>query len=160
MNINKKIAYIGVFTAVALIFSYIERLLPLNTIIPGIKPGIANIAIIIVLNKLGYKDALLVNITRICISALLFGSFTAFIIALFGGILSTSAMGIFAKTKLALLTVSIIGSIAHIFGQVMISSILLNTFNIFYMLPIYIFASVITGLITGLIAKQVLKVLV
>ena len=61
---TKKIAYLGLFTALALIFSYVESLLPVNFGLPGIKLGIANVVIVIIIYLYSYKEAFIVSIAR------------------------------------------------------------------------------------------------
>ena len=72
---SKKIAFLGVCTAVALVLAYLESLLPpLMAAVPGIKLGLPNIAIIFVLYRFGVKDAAAVSLVRMTAVALLFGN--------------------------------------------------------------------------------------
>ena len=67
---SKKVTLYGVLSAVCLVFSYIEILLPLTFIAPGVKIGLANgVALLLILKK-DIKGALLVNIIRILLSNL------------------------------------------------------------------------------------------
>ena len=52
---RNRAAYFGVFTALALILSYVEMLIPINFGIPGAKLGLANLVIVIVLYKTDWK---------------------------------------------------------------------------------------------------------
>ena len=70
------IAQLGMFIAVAMVFSYIESFIRIDIAVPGIKLGLANIVTIVVLCKLGLADAVLVSVLRIFLSSLLFGNFT------------------------------------------------------------------------------------
>ena len=76
--INKKIALCGVLTALAMIFSYIESVIPIPIPVPGIKLGVANIAVITILYVLGVKEAIVINLLRIALTALLFGNVNSF----------------------------------------------------------------------------------
>lgn len=62
---GRKVAIFGVFTALALIFSYVELLIPINFGIPGAKLGLANLMTVLVLYKMGIKEALALSVTRI-----------------------------------------------------------------------------------------------
>ena len=62
---KNKTAYFGVFTSLALILSYVETLIPISFGIPGIKLGLANLVIVIVLYTYGEKEAFLLSVTRI-----------------------------------------------------------------------------------------------
>ena len=89
---KKKVAYFGVFTALALIFSYIESLIPINFGIPGAKLGLANLMVVIVLYKMGAKEAYMLSMVRIVLSGFLFGNLFGILYSLAGGILSLSIM--------------------------------------------------------------------
>ena len=78
MKKTKKIALTGVFTALALAFSYIEFLIPFDMLgIPGIKPGFANLVVMAALYTLGLPYAAAVSLMRILLSFLLFGNVTS-----------------------------------------------------------------------------------
>ena len=53
----KKAAYMGMLTALAFVFSYIESLLPINLGIPGVKLGLANLVVIVALYTMGVRAA-------------------------------------------------------------------------------------------------------
>ena len=53
---KSRVAYFGVFTALALIFSYVESLIPIQIGIPGVKLGLANLMIVIALYKMSLKE--------------------------------------------------------------------------------------------------------
>ena len=91
---SARIAACGVLTALALIFSYIEFLVPLPIAIPGIKLGLANIVCLVCLYALGEKHAFLINVTRIALAALLFGSVFSALYALAGGVVSFAVMAL------------------------------------------------------------------
>lgn len=77
--INKKIALCGVLTALAMIFSYIESVIPVPIPVPGIKLGVANIAVITILYVLGVKEAIVINLLRIVLTSLLLVMLTVFV---------------------------------------------------------------------------------
>ena len=71
---TKRITRMGMLVALSLILSYVEMLLPSFIPIPGIKLGLANIAIVFALYTLPFSDALFISILRVFISCLLFGN--------------------------------------------------------------------------------------
>ena len=71
---TRKLTTCALLAALALIFSYIEFLLPLSLGMPGIKIGLANIVVVLALYSLGPGYALILNLVRIALSALLFGN--------------------------------------------------------------------------------------
>ena len=71
---NNKTAYMGILLAFALILSYIESLLPLSFGIPGIKLGLANLAVLLGICLIGYRETLLLAVSKAVICGFLFGN--------------------------------------------------------------------------------------
>ena len=95
---KNKTAYFGVFTSLALILSYVETLIPISFGIPGIKLGLANLVIVIVLYTYGGKEAFLLSATRILLSGFLFGNLSMILYSMAGGIFSLAIMVLLRKT--------------------------------------------------------------
>jgi len=124
---NKKIAYLGLMTALALIFSYVEALIPVNFGIPGVKLGLANIVAVIALYLFGFPAAFAVQILRILLSGFLFGNMYSIIYSLSGGLLSITCMYILKKTDIfSMLGISIAGGIIHNIGQLIVAMIVMK----------------------------------
>ena len=96
---GRKVAIFGVFTALALIFSYVELLIPINFGIPGAKLGLANLMTVLVLYKMGIKEALALSVTRIILSGFMFGNLFGILYSLSGGLISLIIMYLFLKTN-------------------------------------------------------------
>ncbi|MGN1113537.1 MAG: Gx transporter family protein [Oscillospiraceae bacterium] len=155
----KRITYGGILTALALIFSYIEILLPLNFGIPGIKLGLANMVILVGLYFLNRKDVCIISLLRIIISGLLFGSGMSLIFSLAGGILSLAVMIIIKKSGIfSIYGVSVSGAVTHNIGQILAALIVMNTRVVIFYLPILMIAGVVTGFIMGLIASKLIHI--
>ena len=92
MKKNRKIALLAILIALSLILSYVDSLIVLPFGIPGIKLGIANIAIIYTLCKMGAKEAIIVSSLRLILSSILFGTIMTFAYSLVGAILSLALM--------------------------------------------------------------------
>lgn len=149
---TKKIALGGILTALAMIFSYIESLMP----VPGVKLGIANIAIISVLYLLGSGQALLVNLLRITLTAVLFGNFNSFLFSMAGGMLSLLVMVILKKSgHFSIVGVSVAGGVFHNVGQITAAVLLMDTTAIYYYLPVLLIFGIVTGIIIGLMGGYV-----
>lgn len=149
---TKKIALGGILTALAMIFSYIESLIP----VPGVKLGIANIAIISVLYLLGSGQALLVNLLRITLTAVLFGNFNSFLFSMAGGMLSLLVMVILKKSgHFSIVGVSVAGGVFHNVGQITAAVFLMDTTAIYYYLPVLLIFGIVTGIIIGLMGGYV-----
>lgn len=157
---TKKIINISMLLAISVVLSIIESFIPIfSGIIVGVKLGLANIVIIYVLYKYGFKEALYITILRVILVGLLrTGLFSiTFIFSISGAILSIIMMSLFKLTKLSIIGVSIIGSISHVIGQILIAIIILNIPNLIYYLPYLLLFSCITGVIIGIISKEIIK---
>ena len=119
---GKRIAYLGMLTALAFIFSYVENLIPISIGIPGIKLGLANLVIVVALYTIGFKDALCLSIVRMILVAFSFSNLSAFLYSLAGGVLSLISMAIGKKSGCFSPTgVSVLGGIAHNIGQILMA---------------------------------------
>ena len=155
-SLNKRIAYCGVFTALAMIFSYVEFLIPISLGVPGVKLGIANIAIIAVLYVVGSKEAVIVNLLRITLTGILFGNLYSFLFSLSGGILSLLVMILLKKSKLfSTLGISVAGAVAHNAGQIIAAVLLLENGDIAYYYPVLAITRIITGVVIGIVSNMV-----
>ncbi len=146
---NQKIGLLGVFTALAMILSFVESQIP--SLVPGIKLGLPNIAIIIILYLFSAKEAFIVSIIRVILTSLLFTSIPTMIYSLAGAILSLIFM-IILKKSFAVITVSMIGAIFHNIGQILVAILITNTNSLIYYLPVLIISGLISGIIIGLIS--------
>ena len=155
---GRKVAIFGVFTALALIFSYVELLIPINFGIPGAKLGLANLMTVLVLYKMGIKEALALSVTRIILSGFMFGNLFGILYSLSGGLLSFLVMVLLKKSdRFSVAGVSIGGGTAHNIGQLLVAMVFVQTYQVGYYLPVLLVAGEVTGLLIGLVAKEVLK---
>lgn len=157
-NTAKAVATCGVMTALAIVFGYIEHLIPMPFGIYGLKLGLANLAVVIALYALNSYYALSINATRIILCSILFGSFTSFWYSLVGGALSFAIMILIKKTKkFSVIGVSVCGAIAHNLGQIAVAMILTEEFRVAIYLPILLITGAITGTLIGMISTLILK---
>ena len=155
---KNRTAYFGVFTALALIFSYVETLIPIQFGIPGAKLGLANLVVVIVLYKTDWKEALLLSVVRIVLSGFLFGNLFSIIYSLAGGILSLAVMAAIRKDKgFSVIGVSMAGGVCHNIGQLIVAMIVVQTYQVGYYLPVLLIAGLATGTLIGVISSGVLK---
>ena len=157
---GRQIAVCGLFVAVALIFSYVESLLPLPAPVPGFRLGFSNIAIIAVLYMYGLKYAFFVNIIRIILAFLLFGhgNIQQFFFSLAGGMASLGVMALLKQfDKFSVIGVSAVGGVVHNIAQILIAVLILSSLAIGYLIPVFIVIGVVTGVICGVAAKAFLK---
>lgn len=155
---KNRAAYFGVFTALALIFSYIETLIPTQFGVPGIKLGLANLIIVIVLYRTGWREALLLSVVRVVLAGFIFGNLFSIVYSLAGGILSLAVMALLKKTeRFSVIGISIAGGVCHNIGQMIIAMVVVETYQVGYYLPVLLIAGVITGAVIGAVAGEVLK---
>ena len=148
----------ALFAALALIFSYIEVLIPFNPGIPGIKLGIANLVIIIALYYLGPRYALTVNFVRILIAGLLFNGLFGALYSLAGALLSLFVMLVLKKTGIFSVTgVSMAGGVAHNLEQLLVAAFLVSNIKVFIYFPVLLFSGMICGTAIGCLSYLILR---
>lgn len=153
---KNKIAYWGVFLALALVCSYVESLIPISFGIPGVKLGLTNIVVILMLYTIGAKDAILISVLRIILAGFMFGNAFSIIYSLAGGILSFVVMLLLKNTgKLKILSISTAGGISHNVGQLIVAALVVENYNILFYVPVLIIAGIITGFLIGLLAEEI-----
>lgn len=155
---TKKLTMTALLAALALIFSYIEVLILFSPAIPGIKLGIANLAVIVALYHMGLKYAITINVVRIFIAGLLFSGVFGIIYSLAGAILSMTVMVLLKKTGLfSVAGVSMAGGVAHNLGQILAAAFLVSNLSIFIYFPVLIFSGLISGALIGIVAYIILE---
>ena len=158
---KSKVAYFGVFTALALIFSYVETLIPINFGIPGVKLGLANLIIVIALYKMRLREVYLLSIVRVLLSGFIFGNYFSIIYSLAGGLLSLTVMAVFKrKDGFSIMGISSAGGVFHNVGQLIVAMLVVETFSVAYYVPVLLIAGMITGLLIGIVSNEMLKRLV
>lgn len=148
----KKVAFLGMFTALALVLGWLESLVPVTPVFPGIKLGLANVVTILVLYRFGWKEASCVSVLRVGLSNVLFGNLSVFFYSLAGAGFSLLAMIFLKKTdKFSPIGVSVAGGVMHNAGQLLMAVILMENGVILYYFPILAIAGVISGVLIGLL---------
>lgn len=148
---TRKIAYMGMFIAVAMVFSYVESLIPVNIAVPGVKLGLANLVTIVVMFKMDVRSAWVISLIRVVLSALLFGNLSIMVYSLAGAVLSLLVMTLCMKMKIfGLLGTSILGAVSHNAGQIIMAAILMKSGNIMLYIPVLCISGTIAGICIGL----------
>ncbi len=144
------------FAALALIFSYIEAILPLSTGIPGVKLGIANLVVILALYNMNFRYAMGINVIRILVAGLLFNGLFGALYSLAGGVVSLTVMWLLKRTGLfSMAGVSMAGGVAHNMGQLLVASALVSNLKMFVYLPVLMFSGIAAGILIGITASVV-----
>ena len=155
----KTIAFVGLFTTLAMILAYVEAILPpLFSAIPGIKMGLPNIIIVFLLYRRGPIFASSVSLLRIVLVSVLFGNTMSLIYSLVGGVLSMLVMIILQRMKfLSTVGVSVAGGVSHNVGQILAAMVLLETSELGYYLVVLTVTGTIAGILIGLCGSLLIK---
>lgn len=155
---KQKTAYLGLFTAVAIIFGYVETLVPVFAGIPGIKLGLANLAVLFILNRYTFRDAALVSVVRILVIGFLFGNLFSILYSLAGAALSLTVMTLLKKHgSFSIPGISVAGGVTHNIGQLLVAMAIVENTSLFYYAPALLVSGVITGLLIGWLTNETLK---
>lgn len=154
----KKTAYLGMISAIAIIFGYVEAMIPVFAGIPGIKLGLANLVIVFLLFEYTWKDAALVSVIRILVIGFLFGNLFGILFSLAGAFLSLAVMFLLKRTKqFSIIGISIAGGVTHNLGQILVAAIVVENINLFYYFPALLVSGVITGFLIGMLSGEMRK---
>lgn len=154
----EKAAYGAMLSALALLFSYVEAMIPFVPQIPGIKLGLANIVVVVALYRSGWKSALVVNLVRIFLAGFLFSGVFGILYSAAGALLSLLVMTLLKKTgRFHLVTVSMAGGVFHNVGQLIVASLLVSTTGVLSYLPILWFVGMGMGSLIGILDTLVLQ---
>ena len=155
---TKKLVTLAVTISVAMILSFVESRIPAFVAIPGVKVGLANIAVIFALYKMGWREAIVVSVIRVLLVALLFGSVVSLAYSIAGAVISLSLMILLKKLGIFTeVAVSVVGGITHNIGQILIAFLLLETSVVFYYLPFLLVSGVIAGIAVGIASALLIK---
>lgn len=153
---TKKVTVMAMCVALAMILSYLESLIP-SPGIPGVKLGLANLAVIFALYKLGWKEAVGVSLLRVLLVSLLFGHAASLMYSAAGAVLSLLGMILLRRIdKLSCVFVSVSGGVLHNVGQILMAWALMGS-NVVYYLPVLILSGTVAGVVIGVVAALLVK---
>ena len=155
---TKRLATDAMFLTLALVVSYIEVLIPIPVGIPGIKLGLANGVIMVLLFFTPWIRTLEFSVIRVVLAGFLFGNPMTIAYSLAGGILSLIVMGILKKIKgFSSVGISVGGGVAHNIGQLSIAVILMENTKIYYYAPVLLLTGTIAGVMIGVLSGVLVK---
>ena len=157
MNV-KKLTFLSIAVALAMILSYIESLIPPFVAVPGVKIGLANSVSLFILYAYGAREAACVSVIRVTLSSILFGSAVGFIYSISGAALSLIGMIILKRIPIfTMLTVSVSGAVLHNAAQIICACLIMENAAIAYYLPVLIISATIAGVAIGTLSAILLK---
>lgn len=152
----KRTAYCAMLTALAMIFGYVEALIPFNLGIPGVKLGLANLVIVVALYMLPVHQVFFIQLARIVLVSFLFGNLSMMIYSLAGGLLSLLVMSILKKAGgFSVTGVSIAGGVTHNIGQLIVAIFVVQNIKTAYYASVLMIAGLITGGLIGMLAQRI-----
>lgn len=154
----KKTVRLALLMAVALILSYVESVLGLNLVVPGVKLGVGNVVLTYVLYSLGFPTAVGFGLTRSFLSMLFLGRLSSAAFSLTGIAFAVAAMGLAKKCGLfSPLGVNVAGAVFHVFGQLVAAVFVTATPSVIGLLPLYAVVGSLCGIVTYIPLVAVLK---
>ena len=154
---SSKVAQYGLFAALAILMGYVEMLIPLPLLVPGMKLGLANVIIVIVLYHMDTKSAFFISLVRVLMSGLLFQGFAGLLYSLAGALLSLGVMALLKKTgKVSITGVSVMGGVFHNVGQIIVAAAVVENIKMAYYLLFLLVTGVVTGFVIGAVARLAL----
>lgn len=153
-----KIALLAMLVAAAFVLAYLESLIPTFIAVPGVKLGLTNLVVLVALYKLGWKEALVINVIRIVLVGFTFGNMFSLMYSLAGGLLSGAGMIVLKNLcRARLVSVSVVGALLHNLGQLIVAMIVLDSSSLFYYLVVLWIAGAVAGTFLGLICVPIVK---
>lgn len=148
----------ALLSAVAMILAFVESRIPAFVAVPGVKMGLANIAVVFALYRLDWKQAAVVSLVRVAVVSILFGTIASLLYSAAGAVLSLCGMVLLKKTNCFSCTaVSVCGGVLHNLGQIAMACFLLGTARIAYYLPFLILSGTAAGVVIGLAAAVLIS---
>lgn len=155
-----RLTLLAMLLGVTLIAGWIERSIPFDFVVPGVKLGIANVVILFALYKIRPGEVLILVVLKCILTSVLMGSVTALIYSICGSLLSFAAMTVLVKRGSRFLSpigISVVGAICHNIGQILAASFVLGSFSIVSYLPILLISGVITGILVGIAVSALIR---
>lgn len=156
----KKIIFLSLLVSIGIVLGIVESIMPIPFMAPGAKLGLSNIVILITLVLFNFKNAAIVAVLKSIILSMIVGNVSSLFYSLTGSLFSLTVMYFiykFFSKYFSLIGVSIFGAMAHNVGQILVASIVMNSFKIFYYLPVMMLTSLFTGYFVGLSSIFVVK---
>lgn len=153
-----KTALYGLLLALAMVFSYVETLIPISLGVPGVKLGLANLVTMVGLYTIGVPGTIAVNLLRIVLTGFTFGNMFSMLYSLAGAALSLLLMFLVKKSGwFTTVGVSIIGGVGHNIGQLAVAAFAVQTLGVFSYLPVLLAAGTVAGALIGLLGGIIVQ---
>ena len=156
-KIARKVAVSGLLLALAVLFGYVEAIIPGPMPVPGMKLGLANIVIVTILYLAGWKEAIVISALRVLIIGFLFGNLFSISYGLAGTAFSILGMALVRKTgRFSVVSVSALGGVLHNCGQILVATLVVIGFPWKWYLPVLMLAGLGAGIVTGFLNRLII----
>ncbi|MBO7342266.1 MAG: Gx transporter family protein [Clostridia bacterium] len=154
----KRVTFLGLSIALAMILSFVEHQIPALVAIPGIKVGLPNIVLVFLLYRVGWKDTVIVSIIRIILVSMLFGNVQMMTFSIAGAVLSLTGMILLKKLNwFSCVAVSVTGGILHNVGQIVAAVFWTGTAEIAFYLPALLISGTVAGTLIGILSGLMIE---
>lgn len=155
---TKQMTQLGLLLSVSLVLGYLESLLPVMIAVPGVKLGLANIVTMLVLYRVGGKQAFFIMMLRVVIAGFLYSGVTGIMYGLMGGVCCITVMLLLRHIPIfSMLGVSMAGAVFHNAGQILVAAIVMDSAGIIYYLPALCISGVLSGLVVGYLSYLLIQ---
>ena len=153
---SRQIARYALLVALAMVLSWLERLVPISTAVPGVKLGLTNLVVIFALYRMGLRDAVMISLVRVLLVSMTFGNAYSFFYSLVGAVLSMAVMVLLKRSgKFSVLGVSVAGGVCHNIGQILVAMTVLETAGLIYYLPVLMISGTAAGICIGILGAVI-----
>lgn len=140
--------------ALAVVMGYLEALIPVAPMIPGIKIGLANYVIVLTMYLFSVRDAVIVSILRIVLTGFLLSNLSMILYSLAGAFLSLAVMALLKRNAhISVYGVSMAGGVMHNVGQLLVAGALMGFWAILWYIPFLLLAGLLAGLLIGFLVR-------
>lgn len=147
---SKKVARYALLVALAMVLSWLESMIVIPGLLPGMKVGLANLAVIFALYRLSLKEAAAISFVRVMLVSMTFGNAYSLAYSLAGAVLSMAVMaGLKKLNKFSILGVSVAGGVCHNIGQILVAIAVLETTRLGWYLPPLLVSGTVAGIVIG-----------
>lgn len=147
---SKKVAKYALLVALAMVLSWLESMIVIPGLLPGMKVGLTNLAVIFALYRLSLKEAAAISFVRVMLVSMTFGNAYSLAYSLAGAVLSMAVMAVLKKlNKFSILGVSVAGGVCHNIGQILVAIAVLETTGLGWYLPPLLVSGTVAGIVIG-----------
>ena len=149
-SMSRRIARYALLTALAMVLSWLEAVVPVSAAMPGMKLGLTNLVVVFALYRMDLRDAAAISLVRVALVSMTFGNAYSLAYSLAGAVLSLAVMAALKRTgRFSILGVSIAGGVCHNAAQILVAMAVLGTGRIAAYLPALLVSGTLAGAAIG-----------